>query len=207
MIDAKPAVPPSELVSSHRVSACGDVLYVPNFFDDASVMEQQLTSCIAWREESLLIFGRRVKVPRLCAWYGDCGVAYRYSHTAHQAEPWPPLMRELRDTLHCRLGFRFNFALANLYRDGNDAIGWHSDDERVLGEFPCIASLSFGATRRFCLRDRTPQRHRVSILLEAGSLLLMWGTSQRDWQHALPRSRAATGPRLNLTFRTVERAS
>jgi alkylated DNA repair dioxygenase AlkB len=207
MIDSNAAMPPSDLVRQYRTSACNDVLYFPDFVDDACAMERQLTAAIAWREESLLMFGRRIRVPRLCAWYGDNGVAYRYSHTAHEAEPWPPVVRQVRDTLHRRLGIRFNFVLANLYRDGNDAIGWHADDERELGAFPCIASLSFGAPRRFCLRGRGPERRRVSILLEPGSLLVMWGTSQHDWQHSVPRSRSVVGPRVNLTFRTVENAS
>ncbi len=81
------------------------------------------------------------------------------------------------------LGLRFNFVLANLYRDGNDALGWHADNERELGLYPCIASLSFGASRRFCMRARARDR-RFTVLLEPGSLLLMWGTSQRDWQHS-----------------------
>jgi alkylated DNA repair dioxygenase AlkB len=204
MIDAAPLVPPSEFVDRYRVSECNDVLYAPNFVEDAQALEHDLTSVIAWREESLVIFGRRVRVPRLCAWYGDDGVTYRYSHTAHDAQSWPPVVRRVRDALHCRLGIRFNFVLANLYRDGNDAMGWHADDERELGTLPCIASLSFGAPRRFCLRQ---QGRRVSIVLESGSLLMMWGTSQRDWQHCVPRSRAVVGPRVNLTFRRVESAS
>ena len=113
----------------------------------------------------------------------------------------------MRDLLHARLGIRFNFALANLYRDGNDAIGWHADDERELGASPCIASLSFGSPRRFCLRERGSERRRIDVMLESGSLLLMWGRSQRDWQHSVPRTRTAVGPRINLTFRTVETAS
>ena len=198
--------PPSELVGLHGLAECGDALYYPGFIDDAADVEHDLAAAIEWREESLLIFGRRVKVPRLCAWYGDDGVAYRYSHAEHRADLWPPEVRSLRDTLHSRLGIRFNFVLANLYRDGNDALGWHADNERELGPYPCIASLSFGVSRRFCMRTRTRDR-RFSVLLEPGSLLLMWGTSQRDWQHSVPRSSGVNEPRINLTFRLVESAS
>ena len=205
MIELVAQTPPSELVDQYRLPACGDVLYFPEFVDNAAGIERALAADIEWREESLLIFGRRVKVPRMCAWYGDVGVAYQYSHTVHRAEPWPPIVGSLRDALHERLAIRFNFVLANLYRDGNDALGWHADNERDLGPFPCIASLSFGASRRFCMRQRTEDR-RASIMLESGSLLLMWGTSQRDWQHSVPRSRGVVEPRINLTFRSVETA-
>jgi alkylated DNA repair dioxygenase AlkB len=198
--------PPSDLVGRYGLSECGDALYYPRFIDAAADVEHGLASAIEWREESLLIFGRRVKVPRLCAWYGDDGVTYRYSHAEHRADVWPPLIRSLRDALHSRLGIRFNFVLANLYRDGNDALGWHADNERELGRYPCIASLSFGVSRRFCMRARARDR-RFSVLLEPGSLLLMWGASQRDWQHSVPRSRDVSEPRINLTFRMVESTS
>lgn len=150
------------------------------------------------------MFGRRVKVPRLCTWCGDDGVVYRYSHTVHRANGWPLPVESLRERLRTQLGIRFNFVLANLYRDGNDAMGWHADDESELGEWPCIASLSFGAPRRFDLRARDGTGRRTSLMLESGSLLLMWGSSQRRWQHALPRMKGAIGPRINLTFRQVE---
>lgn len=204
MIQPGATVPPREIVGRLGLPICADVSYLPGFVDRPDVLEQSLGSSIEWREESLLIFGRRVKVPRRCAWYGDEGVMYRYSHCSHHANAWPPAIAKLRDTLHARLGIRFNFVLANLYRDGNDAIGWHADDERELGAFPCIASLSFGAPRRFCLRARGTERRRIDVVLESGSLLLMWGISQRDWQHSVPRTRAAVGHRINLTFRNVE---
>ncbi len=204
MIRPAATVPPSDIVGRYGLSNCEGVSYLRGFVDDPDAVEQCLRSGIGWREESLLIFGRHVTVPRLCAWYGDRGVTYRFSHTSHRANAWPPAVAKLRDALHARLGIRFNFVLANLYRDGNDAMGWHADDERELGEFPCIASLSFGASRRFCLRDRGPECRRTEVVLESGSLLLMWGTSQRDWQHSIPRTRATVGPRINLTFRTVE---
>ncbi len=207
MIVSAASRPPNDIVDRYRLANCDDVLYVPDFIDGTSAMEQRLASTLDWREESLLMFGRRVKVPRLCAWYGDEGVMYRYSNTPHLAEAWPPTVLELREVLRSRLGIHFNFALANLYRDGNDAMGWHADDERELGAFPCIASLSFGATRRFCLRERGPERRRIDVVLEPGSLLLMWGASQRGWQHSLPRTRVAVKPRINLTFRTLESAS
>ena len=198
------AEPPADLVDAYRLPTCDDVLYVPGFIDDADEMRAQLLTQLDWREESILMFGRRVRVPRLCAWCGDAGVVYRYSHTTHRAEGWPGPVDALRERLRTRLAIEFNFALANLYRDGHDAMGWHADDERELGAAPCVASLSFGAPRRFDLRARDGTSRRVSLVLEPGSLLLMWGVSQRLWQHALPRTKQCAGPRVNLTFRRVE---
>jgi alkylated DNA repair dioxygenase AlkB len=199
------AEPPPDLIARYAVRDCDDVLYVPEYLgagDWAQRSCAELGAAIAWREESIALFGRRVMAPRLCAWYGDVGVAYRYSRSTHRANGWLPELEVIRDQLFARLGIRFNFVLANLYRSGQDAMGWHADDEPELGHRPCIASLSFGAARRFRLRARVGAR-RVDLLLEPGSLLLMWGRSQRDWQHAVPRMRAS-GPRINLTFRCVE---
>ncbi len=201
------AEPPPDLIARYAVRDCDDVLYVPEYFG-AGVCAQrscaELGAAIAWREESIALFGRRVTVPRLCAWYGDVGVAYRYSRSTHRANGWLSELEVVRDHLLARLGIRFNFVLANLYRTGRDAMGWHADDEPELGPRPCVASLSFGAARLFRLRARDGRARRVDLLLEHGSLLLMWGCSQRDWQHAVPRMRDASGPRINLTYRCVE---
>jgi alkylated DNA repair dioxygenase AlkB len=204
MPELRRAEPSAVLAGAYRLPRCDDVLYVPGFIADADEIHTQLLTQIDWREESILMFGKRVRVPRLCAWCGDAGVVYRYSHTTHRAEGWPGPVDSLRDRLRARLAIEFNFALANLYRDGNDAMGWHADDERELGDAPCIASLSFGAPRRFDLRARSGASRRVSLVLEPGSLLLMWGDSQRLWQHALPRTKHPVGQRVNLTFRRVE---
>jgi len=198
------AIPPADLVARYSVHACDDVFYVPDFFDADQRLYDELESAIPWREETIGLFGRRVTVPRLTAWNGDDGVGYRYSRGDHRANGWLNELAGLRDHLRSRLGIRFNFVLANLYRHGQDAMGWHADDEPELGECPCIASLSLGAARRFCLRARDGSRRRTELLLESGSLLFMWGRSQHDWLHAVPRTRRPVGPRINLTFRQVE---
>ncbi len=195
--------PSAELVSAHALSPCDDVLYIPRFLGAANGIEAALVTELDWREESIPMFGRRVKVPRMCAWCGDDGVVYRYSRTVHRAGGWPEHVESLRDDLRARLGVRFNFVLANWYRTGADAMGWHADDEPELGDRPCIASLSFGAARRFTMRARDGIARRTELLLEHGSLLLMWGRSQRHWQHALPATKRAVGARINLTFRIV----
>ena len=140
--------------------------------------------------------------PRLSAWHGDPDARYAYSGIVHDPLPWLPVLLEIKARIEAALASRFNAALANLYRDGRDGMGWHSDNERELGSTPMIASASFGAVRRFALRHRASGR-RESLLLDSGSLLIMAGDSQRCWQHALPKTAKPCGPRINLTFRYV----
>lgn len=159
---------------------------------------------IAWRQESIHIFGRWVKQPRLSAWYGDPQAVYRYSGRRFMPLPWTPMLATLRQRAESLTGARFNSVLANLYRDGDDAMGWHADDEPELGAQPVIASLSLGATRSFRLRHRQREDLGVQRLpLTDGSLLCMTGPTQQHWQHAIPRERRVRTPRINLTFRYV----
>ncbi len=157
---------------------------------------------VAWRSEKLHLFGRWVEAPRRIAWYGDPGAEYCYSGRRHVPRPWIVPLREMRTAVQKLLGASFNSALLNLYRDGNDAMGWHSDDEPELQPRPLIASLSFGATRRFDLRPRGGGAI-VSLQLEHGSLLVMGGDTQRHWRHRVPRSARCQAPRVNVTFRRV----
>jgi alkylated DNA repair dioxygenase AlkB len=181
------------------------VHYDGAFLDSATAARLHLALLqeTPWRAETIRMFGRTVAVPRRCAWFGDCGVGYRYSDTQHRASGWSRETAALRELLCEQLGIRFNFVLLNLYRDGLDSMGWHADDEAELGREPCIASLSLGVPRRFQLRARDGSGRRVAHDLEPGSLLVMWGDSQSTWQHALPRSTGTPGPRINLTFRRV----
>jgi len=168
---------------------------------DAAALARELPL----RADTFTLFGRSVPVPRLIAWHGDPGCRYRYSGQTYEPEPWTPTLARLRDALRARTGIAVNGVLANYYRDGSDSMGWHSDDERELGptrEDIAVASLSLGAARRFVLRHRK-SRERREFSLGDGSLLLMRGGTQRHWQHALPKTRAEVGPRLNLTFRVV----
>ena len=139
---------------------------------------------------------------RFHAWYGDPGSTYRYSGHRYVPLPWPALLMEVRRRIEQATGHAFNAVLGNRYRDGGDAMGWHSDDEAELGARPVIASATFGATRRFLLRHRRSGR-REALELSHGSLLLMAGDSQRCWQHSLPRTKRAVGLRINLTFRCI----
>ncbi|MCA8981949.1 MAG: alpha-ketoglutarate-dependent dioxygenase AlkB [Planctomycetes bacterium] len=172
--------------------------------DLADEFLSRTTQEIEWRREELTIFGKRREVPRRVAWQGDPGTAYRYSGTLHVATGWTPAVRELRERLHAELaGTRFNGVLLNLYRDGNDTMGWHADDERELGDEPVIASISLGAVRTFRLRRRGEPRTTFDRPLPHGSLLVMSGATQSNWQHCLPRRARVDAPRVNLTFREL----
>lgn len=159
---------------------------------------------VQFTQHRIRIFGRELPAPRLSAWHGDAGCNYRYSGVSYAPQPLGPVLQALRACVEAACGNRFNSVLLNLYRDGSDAMGWHSDDEPELGPAPVIASVSLGAPRRFLLRSRTMPRQRQSLELPDGSLLLMEAPLQAHWQHALPRTRRPCGPRLNLTWRQIE---
>jgi alkylated DNA repair dioxygenase AlkB len=158
---------------------------------------------IAWEQHRLQIFGREVDSPRLSCWIGDADAVYTYSRTRFEPKPWTPALIELRDALGRVCGQNYNSVLCNLYRDGHDAMGWHSDSEPELGPAPTIASLSFGATRRFRLRHKHDRNARLELDLESGSLLLMAAATQFNYRHDLPRTARKIGPRINLTFRRI----
>jgi alkylated DNA repair dioxygenase AlkB len=164
----------------------------------------ELLRTIDWRPETLLIFGERRTVPRLVAWHGDRDAVYAYSGTRHLPLPWTPALVRVRNRVTELCGSEFNSVLANRYRSGQDAMGWHADDEPELGNEPVIASLSLGATRRFRLRHRARPRKTHSFDLPHGSLLVMSGDTQRLYQHALPKRAGITAPRINLTFRRID---
>lgn len=172
---------------------------------DAAFAELRRT--IPWRQEELRMFGRSVPVPRLEAWIADEGLEYTYSGIRHRAEPWPPVLAELRDVVGRASGATFNSVLCNLYRNGTDSVDWHADDEIEFGRQPVIASLSLGATRRFDLRRVDDPAVRVDLELHHGDLLVMRGTTQELWRHRVPRTKRPVGERINLTFRTVVRQS
>jgi len=177
--------------------------------DEADALLAQLLAAIPWENHRIRIFGREVASPRLSCWIGDPDTSYVYSGARFEPRPWPASLSSLRERVEQACGARFNSVLANLYRNGDDAMGWHSDDEPELGERPVIASLSLGAERRFRLRPRRPRGEPArredirSLVLRHGSLLRMAGDTQRRYRHDLPRVRGLDAPRLNLTFRRI----
>ena len=181
-------------------TAPGCIDYRPGWVLDHLALLDRLSTEIAWEQPTITLFGRTVPTPRLTAWMGDA--AYTYSGVVNQPGPWPQALAVLRRRLSAELGVDLNSCLANLYRDGSDSMGFHSDDEPELGPEPTIASVSLGARRRFVLRHRTT-RERWTWDLGVGDLLVMRDESQCDYAHAVPKTAHPVGPRMNLTFRTV----
>ncbi|MCD9098576.1 alpha-ketoglutarate-dependent dioxygenase AlkB [Luteimonas fraxinea] len=186
-----------------------DVQLAPRWMPavEADALFEALRADVPWARHRLRIFGREVEAPRLSCWIGDPDAMYRYSGARFTPEPWPAALVPVRDAVSAAAGVRFNSVLANLYRDGQDAMGWHSDDERELGSEPVIVSLSLGATRRFVLKGRVADADgrfaRHVLELPHGSLLVMRGETQARFRHALPRTARPVGPRINLTFRKI----
>ncbi|MEZ5438413.1 MAG: alpha-ketoglutarate-dependent dioxygenase AlkB [Lysobacteraceae bacterium] len=160
---------------------------------------------VAWTQRSIRIYGREVLQPRLLCWVGDPEARYRYSGGDYEPEPWTPTLSGIRERIESVTGSCFNSVLCNRYRDGDDAMGWHSDDEPELGAQPAIASLSLGVTRAMKFRPRKgfAEGRAGELPLAHGDLLVMAGDTQRYYQHAIARSRRITAERINLTFRRV----
>ena len=195
--------------SSHweRIELPGaELRWMPHWLapDEAAQWLAQLRDTIPWEVHRIRIFGREVDSPRLSCWIGDAEASYTYSRTRFEPHPWSMSLDALRQRVEAVCEARFNSVLANLYRDGNDSMGWHSDDEGELGSRPVIASLSLGAARSFRFRSRDEKRTVRSLELPSGSLLCMAGDTQRLYQHDLPKRRGLTDARINLTFRYID---
>jgi len=187
-----------EMLDSDCFEYTADAIPAP----EADAILTRLRQELDWQQQEITLFGRRVFQPRLTAWYGDPEASYSYSGLQLEPLPWHPLLKELACRLETLTGARFNSVLANAYRNGNDSMGWHRDDEKELGFQPVIASLSFGQERKFLVREKG--RKSSAIVLQHGSLLLMKGESQQRYQHSLPKSRLAPGVRINLTYRKIQ---
>ena len=167
----------------------------------------ELLAAVPWRHDDIVMYGRKVHVPRLEAWFGDHDSNYSYSGIAMHTQPWTPLLAAIRDDMQQLAaplgGPTFNSVLVNMYRDGNDGVAWHADDEPELGVEPVIASVSLGASRRFQLRRRDDAAERREVDLHHGDVVLMYGLTQALWLHQVPKTARTVGPRINLTFRTI----
>ena len=179
------------------------VLFYPNFLtsSDSKYFFSHLFKEIFWRKEKVKLFGKTTPVPRLSAWHGD--FPYTFSGLKMTPNPLTPKLLYLKELAQKKTGVKFNSVLLNLYRDGNDSISWHSDNEAELGEKPVIASLSLGFERIFRFRNKTDKTKKVSFKLASGSLLYMAGDTQKNWEHSVPKTSKKIGPRINLTFRKV----
>jgi alkylated DNA repair dioxygenase AlkB len=161
---------------------------------------------IQWAHQKVFVWGKWHMQPRLTAWYGDPGASYSYSGNNLDPKAWTPALAGLRDQVQSAVGVSFNSVLLNRYRDENDRVGWHSDNEPELGVRPTIASISLGETRQLLFKRREKgRRGNHAIPLTHGSLLVMKGDTQKYWLHAIERERSPCGARINLTFRTIHR--
>ena len=182
-----------------------DFELIPAFFsiEESDRLMDTLKTTVAWRQEPILIYGKQVMQPRLTAWYGDENASYRYSGIEMKPLPWIPVLSMIRDRIRSHTGFEFNSVLLNQYRDGKDSMGWHRDNEPELGKHPVIASVSFGASRRFLFRKYREHDQKREITLGHGSLLIMKGETQTHWEHSIPKMLRLNQPRINLTFRWI----
>lgn len=184
----------------------GTAFYYGNVLDRqaADHFFDRLSAAIAWRHDEVMMFGKLITTKRKTAWYGDPGREYTYSGITREPLPWTPELLELKPMVEKITGAAYNSCLLNLYHDGEEGMSWHADNERELGPAPNIASISLGAERRFSFKHRATGQ-TLSLQLEHGSLLLMAGATQQFWLHALPKSKKIIQPRINLTFRLIQR--
>ncbi|MBN8788918.1 MAG: alpha-ketoglutarate-dependent dioxygenase AlkB [Terrimonas sp.] len=163
---------------------------------------ETLLATITWRNDEAVIFGKKIITKRKVAWYGDKPFEYTYSNIIKTALPWTDYLLELKNITELESGETFNSCLLNLYHNGDEGMAWHSDGETDLKKNGAIASLTFGAERKFAFKHKQT-KEKVELLLEHGSLLMMKGTTQTHWLHRLPPTKLVTKPRVNLTFRTI----
>lgn len=161
-----------------------------------------LLKTIEWKNDEAIIFNKHIITKRKAAWYGDSNYAYTYSNATKYALPWTKELLELKNIAERLSVSTYNSCLLNLYHNGDEGMAWHSDDEKTLAKNGAIASLSFGAVRKFSFKHKKT-KETISLLLENGSLLVMKGTTQTNWLHRLPPTKKIHQPRVNLTFRTI----
>ena len=171
-------------------------------YQEANQYLDLLMQNILWKNDEVILFGKHIVTKRKTAWYGDSDYLYTYSNITKQALPWTKELYGLKQMVEEFAGVKFNSCLLNLYHNGNEGMGWHSDDEKSLGKDNTIASLSFGAERKFLFKHKQTKQI-ISLVLEHGSLLIMKAATQRNWLHSLPKSKNIVQPRINLTFRTI----
>jgi alkylated DNA repair dioxygenase AlkB len=183
----------------------GEIYLFPALFDSATSNKlfELLSQNVLWKQEPVKIMGLEIMQPRLTAWYGDKGKSYSYTGITMQPLAWTEELLLIKDKIEKASGQTFNSALLNYYRDGNDSVGWHRDNERSLGTNPVIGSVSFGTPRTFHLRHYKDKKRKEKIILTNGSFLLMAGNTQHHWLHSIPKEPLVQTGRINITFRTI----
>ncbi len=187
------------------VSCDGELFLSRQFYQPSQADElfYQLLNNLAWQQERLFIYGKWINVPRLMCWYGDSGAHYQYSGVSHAPHPWNESLLNIKQDIEQFCGVCFNSVMANLYRNGQDSMGCHADDEKELGINPLIASLSLGEQRLLRFRHKKRSEQKLELVLMHGDLLLMAGELQHHWKHELPKTKKIKQARINLTFRKV----
>ena len=156
-----------------------------------------------WQQKVVRMYDKEVVTPRLCAWYAD-EETYDYTSLRRSTpNKWTPELMAIKQKVEQIAGVKFNSVLLNYYRDGNDSVAWHSDNEKALGKYPVIASVSFGQVRSFDIRYKQDHSEKYSIKLESGALMIMKGDLQQNWEHRIAKSLRPMTARVNLTFRVV----
>lgn len=186
------------------LSSGGEAFYFGRVLseEEAILAFEKLRKEIEWRQDEVMIFGKRITTKRKTAWYGEENFRYTYSKMTKTALLWTPQLLGLKQRVEEISGESFNSCLLNLYESGEEGMSWHSDAEAELGKDPAIASLSLGAERKFVLKHKE-SKEKVSLQLENGSLLLMKAATQKNWVHSLPKTKKVQEPRINLTFRKI----
>ena len=170
--------------------------------EEANAYYEKLLQTIEWKNDEAVIYGKLIITSRKIAWYGDKNYPYTYSNTTKHALPWIKELLELKQLSEKLTGATYNSCLVNLYHNGDEGMAWHSDAEKALEKNGSIASLTFGAERKFSFKHKRT-KDTVSLILEHGSLLVMKGETQSNWLHRLPPTTKKFGPRINLTFRKI----
>lgn len=182
-----------------------NAFFYPDFFGkvDSDQYFNYLTTHIAWKQEPIQVFGKHLLLPRFSAFYGDEGVSYSYLGVTMEALPWTGVLQQIKEQIETEFDVKFNCCVLSQYRDGADYVGWHRDHNKSLGEYPFIASVSFGASRIFQFRSYEDKIPIISVDLTHGSLLIMKAETQRLWEHRLPKTVLPKSVRINLTFQLV----
>lgn len=191
-------------IEMNLLSKDGHALYISSVFDENScdALFASLLNTVNWKEDQLVMFGKLITTKRKVAWVGDAGCSYTYSGVKKFPQAWTPALLEIKQKVEALAQHTFNSCLLNLYHDGSEGMGWHSDDEKELEQAAPIASVSFGGERKFTFKHKF-DRTSVSLTLANGSVLLMQAPTQQYWQHSLTKTKRLVAPRINLTFRAI----
>lgn len=184
----------------------GKITFYEGFFnlEESQTLMMHLIETIDWSQDEVVVYGKKHKIPRLNAWYGDEGKVMKYSGLTLEPKKWTPELMEIKTKIEQMTGFEFNSCLLNYYRDGQDGMGWHQDNEKELGINPVIASVTFGETRPFQLKHiHEKELKKIDIPLSNGSLLIMADETQHFWKHQIPKTTRKLAERINLTFRKI----